>query len=379
MKAAPRVSREEQRHWMRRALRLAARGEGRTRPNPPVGAVVVRNGQVAGAGYHRQAGQPHAEIEALRAAGARARGATLYVTLEPCCTRGRTGPCTEAILAAGIAETVVATRDPNPRHGGRGLHWLTRNGVRVVEGICEAPAREMLRPFAKWIVEKIPYVTLKMGMTLDGRIGDAQGRSRWITGEASRRQVARLRSRSDAIMVGARTARADDPGLLSAAGNEPWRVVVDARGEIPLGARVLNDDARRRTLLAVGAPCPPALRAAGRRNGVTVAVLPMRQGRVCLESLMRRLGEMGVLRVLCEGGGELAAELVRQERVDEFVFFVAPRLLGGGGTVPVLGGSGWPLEQTPRLRFVQTRKTGEDLMIRAVPENPGGERAASSP
>ena len=353
--------------WMRQALRLAAGGEGLTRPNPPVGAVIVRNGRAIGAGRHERAGGPHAEINALADAGAKARGATLYVTLEPCCTRGRTGPCTAAILAAGLAEVVVGTRDPNPVHTGKGIRRLRRAGVKVVEGVCEAQARELVRPFAKRMTEGRPLLTLKMGMTLDGRIGDRLGRSKWITSEAARRRVGRMRTKTDVILVGRQTVCRDNPGLLSPGRNAPWRVIVDSRGRTPLGARVLNDAARARTLIATTARCPQAFRSACAARGVRVEILPARRGRVSLPALMRRLGELGALHVLCEGGGALAADLIADTLVDEYVFFVAPRLLGGGSSVPVVGGAGWPLKGMPSLRFLETKKIGDDLMIRAVP------------
>ncbi|MFU8781103.1 MAG: bifunctional diaminohydroxyphosphoribosylaminopyrimidine deaminase/5-amino-6-(5-phosphoribosylamino)uracil reductase RibD, partial [Kiritimatiellia bacterium] len=242
--------------WMRRALILAAKGEGRTRPNPPVGAVLVRAGKVIGEGYHRKAGGPHAEVVALRGLPLRqTRGATLYVTLEPCSTHGRTPPCVDAILAAGIAEVVVSVKDPNPKHAGRGLRLLRKHGVRVIAGVCQEEGAALLAPFAKWVTTGQPFVTLKMGMTLDGRIGDARKHSRWITGPAARREVQDLRKRVDAVLVGAGTVAADNPSLLvqSRKTGQPLRVILDGSGRIPLHAKVLGD--RYPTIIVVTDCC----------------------------------------------------------------------------------------------------------------------------
>jgi len=357
----------DDRFWMQRALALARRGVGRTRPNPPVGAVIVRSGRAVGRGYHRRAGGPHAEVYALRQAGTRAQGATLYVTLEPCSTRGRTGPCTAAVVAAGIARVVVGARDPNPRHRGRGLDRLRRRGVRVASGVCSDEAGRLLRPFAKWITRGVPFVTLKMGMTLDGRIADASGRSRWITSAVSRRVVRQLRKEADAILVGSSTAVRDDPSLLAGRASSPaWRVVVDAHGRLPPTARLLNDGAVGRTIMATTRKCTPRRLARWRGRGAAVWVLPEARGHVSLGCVLRRLGRMGILHVLCEGGGEVAAALIRGGHVDEFLFFVAPGIMGGGA-VPVVGGAGWSLAGAPRLKFAECRRVGPDLLIRATP------------
>ncbi len=325
--------------WMNRALALARRGAGLTRPNPPVGAVVVKNGRVVGEGWHRRAGGPHAEIYALRQAGSKARGATLYVTLEPCSTWGRTPPCTDAIVQSGIREVVVATRDPNRKHAGRGLRLLRQQGISVVDGVRAEEARSLIAPFAKWVLQGLPYLTLKMGMTLDGRIADVGGRSRWITGPASRREVQALRRSADAILIGARTAKLDNPSLLPVPSNgrRPLRVVVSRSRSLPKSLKLFSDGAAARTL-----------------------VFSRRPLRAVLKSLAR---DHNVLHVLCEGGGELAASLIRERLVDEVVFFVAPEFLGGQGA-PVVGGPGWPLAKMPRLQFTTVGKCGRDVMLR---------------
>jgi len=356
---------------MRRALELARRGEGLTRPNPPVGAVVVRGGRCVGEGWHRRAGGPHAEAIALRRAGERARGAALYVTLEPCCTRGRQPPCTEAILAAGVARVVAAIRDPNPLHRGRGFRRLAAANVAVDVGVGRAAAADLLAPFARWIVTGRPYVTLKLGMTLDGRIADASGASRWITGPRARAAVRQLRRRADAILVGRETVARDDPSLLPRpdGGRRPWRVVAASGGDVPLTARLLNDEAVGRTLIAVTDRCPPARERALRAKGADVVRLPAAEGGVDLAALLAALGARGLLHVLCEGGGALAAALVRAGAVDAAEFFVAPRLLGAAGRAAI--GGGWPLAEAPAWRWTEIRRVGGDLWIRARPRKTG--------
>lgn len=363
--------------WMARALALARRGRGLTRPNPPVGAVIVRNGRLVGQGWHRQAGGPHAEILALRAAGARARGAALYVTLEPCRTFGRTPPCTQAILAAGIRRVVMAARDPNPRHRGRGRRILRRAGIDVLEGIGADEARNLIVPFAKWIVTGRPYVTLKLALTLDGKIADVGRRSRWITGAASRRAVQELRRQADVILVGAGTVAADDPSLLPkpSQGRKPWRVIVDARGRVAASARVLADKAAAQTVMATTRQCPRRRWQKWQRHGARVWILPAAGRGVSLPALMRKLGRLGMLQVLCEGGSELAAALIRNRLVDDYIFFIAPRVLGGPGPVPAVGGRGWPLAAAPKLIFTECRKLGQDILIRAKPrQTPNAQR-----
>ena len=351
---------------------MARRAEGLTRPNPPVGAVVVRAGRVVGEGYHRKAGGPHAEVVALRQAEARARGGTLYVTLEPCCTWGRTPPCTEAILKAGVSKVVVAARDPNPAHAGRGLRLLRKGGVKIIEGILEAEACELIAPFARWILTRRPYVTLKMGMTLDGRIADETGASRWITGPVARRKVQALRRRVDGILVGTRTLLKDNPSLqpVPARGRKPWRIVLAPKGDVPLKAKVLTDGCAGRTLVVVAKKCPENRARAIVATGARVLRISDRGGRIKLAALLDELGRMGLLHVLCEGGGELAAALIANGLVDEYLFFVSPSILGGGAAA-VVGGPGWRMDNRPHVRFISFEVCGPDLLIRARPERRG--------
>jgi diaminohydroxyphosphoribosylaminopyrimidine deaminase/5-amino-6-(5-phosphoribosylamino)uracil reductase len=340
---------------MQRALALARRGEGLTRPNPPVGAVLVQNGKIIAEGFHKKAGGPHAEVNCLKSAiGNRAKGelgpviagqrsgnlksSILYVTLEPCSTHGRTPPCTDLILERGIRRVVIGAKDPNPAHAGRGVRILRRAGVEVITDVCRAEAEALIVPFAKRILTGMPYVTLKLAATIDGRIADASGKSKWITGPQARAKVQALRRSADAIMVGAGTVRADNPSLLPrpAKGRTPWRVIVGST--LQANAGVLTDEAAGRTVVMNGP----------------------------LKKILSELGKQGVMHVLCEGGGELAGSLVRAGLVDEFALFVAPAMLGGDG-VPMFGQKGWPLTKMPLLSFQTLEKLGKDVFIRALP------------
>ncbi|MCX6992146.1 MAG: bifunctional diaminohydroxyphosphoribosylaminopyrimidine deaminase/5-amino-6-(5-phosphoribosylamino)uracil reductase RibD [Kiritimatiellaeota bacterium] len=363
------TSRLDHNHWMARALALARRGEGLTRPNPPVGAVIVRGHCLVGQGWHHHAGALHAEALAIRKAGARARNATLYVTLEPCCTQGRTPPCTRAIIQSGIQRVVLAARDPNPRHNGRGIAILRKAGLEVIEGVAAPEARLLIAPFTRWIRTLRPYLTLKLAMSLDGKIADERGQSRWITGPAARRQVHIWRRSADAILVGARTVLADDPSLLPkpSGRRRPWRVIVDARGTLASSAKIFTDGFQTQTIIATTRRCPARQQAAWRSTGVKVWVLPRSPRGVSLTALMKKLGRLGCLHVLCEGGGELSASLIRAGLVNEFRFFIAPRIIGGRKAPGAVGGVGWPLSAAPKLVFTECRRMGQDLLIRARP------------
>ena len=352
--------------WMTEALRLARLGEGLTRPNPPVGAVIVKNGRIVGRGFHRKAGGPHAEVYALRQAGARAKGATLYVTLEPCCTFGRTPPCVEGIIQAGIKKVVAAAFDPNSRHTGKGFRQLRQVGIEVVTGVGAGEADGLLAPFASAMIRKRPYVALKLAESLDGRIADASGRSKWISGPAARTVVQGLRRQTDAVMVGAGTVLKDDPSLLPrpSKGRRPFRVIVDAAGKVPANHRVFLDESASQTILVTTKQCPARRQAEYAARGAKVMVLPTVGRGVSLPALLKSLNGLGVLHVLCEGGSELAGSLVRANLVDEWVLFVAPVIIGGKG-IGAIGGKGWKLAGAPRLKIVETRMVGGDVMIRA--------------
>ncbi|MBI3320967.1 MAG: bifunctional diaminohydroxyphosphoribosylaminopyrimidine deaminase/5-amino-6-(5-phosphoribosylamino)uracil reductase RibD [Candidatus Omnitrophica bacterium] len=351
------------------ALRLARRALGRTSPNPAVGAVVVKGGRIVGQGYHRRAGWPHAEIEALRRAGPRARGATLYVTLEPCNHTGRTPPCCDAILQAGIARVVAAATDPNPLTSGRGLARLRRSGVRVIAGVLRQEARRLNEPFWKAMRARMPLVIAKVGQSLDGKIATRRGESRWITSAEARRLAHQWRGRVDAVLVGVNTILQDDPLLTVRAAprrpGRPLKVIVDSRLRTPLSARCLSAKPPSPTLIATTVRAGRK-REALRRRGAELLTLPARRGRVPLRRLCRRLARRGVQSILIEGGGEVLAGAFAERLVDRIVFFIAPLLIGGRQAPGSLGGSGARrLSQAVRLADVTYRRVGPDLCVEA--------------
>lgn len=360
---------ESDRHWMAMALTEASKGVGQTRPNPPVGAVVVRDGRCLGKGYHQRAGGAHAEVEALQACSVDPAGATLYVTLEPCSTQGRTPPCTNLILERRLARVVVASDDPNPNHRGRGLRLLTRAGVRVDTGVCRDEGDRLIAPFGKWITTRRPFVTLKLATTLDGCLADRQRNSQWITGAEARAEVQRLRRAADVVMVGSGTARADNPSLRyrGPAPDIGMRLVVDSRGSLSPDAKLFTDGESDRTIVATTSACPETRRLAYEAAGAAVWVLPSTKGQVSLPSLMLRLGRNGVLHVLCEGGAGLAGGLVDAALVDAYVMFLAPKLLGGGDALACIGGKGRLLPRALNLTFESVQPVGCDMMICAKP------------
>ncbi len=357
----------EDRKWMRRAIALARLSEGHTRPNPPVGAVVVGGGRKLGEGRHLCAGGAHAEVEALNACRAPVAGATLYVTLEPCCTTGRTPPCTDRIVRDGIGRVVVGCRDANGRHSGRGLDLLMKQGVEVVCGVCEAEAVDLVRPFTKHIVTGYPFVTVKLALTLDGRIADRTCRAKWITGAAARAEVQRMRRRADVMLVGAGTVCADDPSLLCRlpGGGQLMRVIVDAAGRTPAQAQVYTDDAAARTIVATTPAAAAKKAAAWSKHGAQVwTFAPDKTGRVPLRRVLKKLGDAGYLQVLCEGGGRLVGGLNDAGLVDEYCLFYAPAVLGDVRAVSSVAGQGFLLGKMPRLRCVELKRFGEDVMMR---------------
>ncbi len=366
-----RMSPTDDLHWMRRALALARRGMGRTCPNPMVGAVLVRDGQRVGQGWHHRAGLPHAEIEAIRDAhshGHDLRGATLYVTLEPCSTHGRTPPCTDAILAARIGRVVVAATDPNPAHAGRGLDLLRNAGIRVEAGLLAEAATELNVGFNHWILHNTPFVTLKAGLTLDGKIATRTGESRWITNARSRLDVMRLRRAHDAMVVGIGTVLADNPRLtirLADREHSPLRVVVDTHARTPLEAGLLNDAFQSRTRIVVGESAPQD-RVQQLRERVQVWVAPERDGRVDLQWLMGELGRHPVTRLLVEGGGTLHAAFLADHLAQRIRFYYAPMVVGGSHAPRAVAGPGFQtLTEIPRLGRIRHRFFGDDLMVEA--------------
>jgi diaminohydroxyphosphoribosylaminopyrimidine deaminase/5-amino-6-(5-phosphoribosylamino)uracil reductase len=352
---------------MDRALALAARGLGRTFPNPPVGAVFVRGGRIVGEGFHRRAGGPHAEIVALRQAGALARGADLYVTLEPCAHQGRTPSCAKTLLSLGLRRVVVAVTDPNPRVRGRGLRILRAAGARVSVGEGAGAAAQLVAGHASLVARGRPWVVLKLGASLDGRIATRDGRSRWITGPRARRRAHELRGMADAVLVGARTVRADNPRLTCRirGRRHPIRVVVaGVRPNLPAGAHVLRDGMAP-TWIVVPRGASPATVAGLRRRGVDVIQVPGSGRRVAFGALVRALAGRGITRLMIEGGGEVAAAALRARVVDEVVLFLAPMLIGADG-IPAIGRLALPsLGRAVRLHGTRVERVGPDLLVRA--------------
>ncbi len=354
--------------WLGRALDLAEKGRCTVSPNPMVGAVVVRGGRAVGEGFHRRAGGPHAEVAALGAAGAAARGADLYLTLEPCVHQGRTPPCAPAVIASGVRRVVVAATDPNPLVAGRGVAALRRAGVEVELAPAEWRRRavEQNEKFRAWIAGGRPFVLAKWASTLDGRIASSKRESRWITGEAARRRGLLLREEYDAVLVGAGTVRADDPRLtrrLGKAGGRPhWRCVLDGRLRVPETARVFRGPGERLVVTAADASHPKARRLA--RRGIHVWSLPGRgAGRVDLARLLAELSRHGVASLMVEGGAETLAAFVAAGLVDRVAAFLAPRLLGGVRAPGALGGAGAALGRTPWLRGERIERVGRDLLV----------------
>ena len=332
---------------MRAALREAARGVGQTSPNPAVGAVIVRGGRVITRGFHQRAGLPHAEIEALRMLKnpVLARWATIFVTLEPCSTHGRTPPCVEAIIRAGFARVVIGTVDPNPAHAGRGVGLLRAAGIAVTCGVLENECRELNAGFNQWIVTRMPLVIAKAGMSLDGRLTRPPGEGQWLTSAASRADAMRLRAQVDAILIGAQTLRSDNPRLTIrgvTGARQPWRVIVTRSGDLPKDAHVFTDAHRDRTLVFRGKS---------------------------LRAVLRELGRREITSVLLEGGGRVLGEAFDRRLVDRVQFYVAPLLCGG--PVPAVGGRGvGATVEAPLLRNPRYDRIGSDLRLTAEVEYP---------
>jgi diaminohydroxyphosphoribosylaminopyrimidine deaminase / 5-amino-6-(5-phosphoribosylamino)uracil reductase len=355
--------------FLKRALRLARRGFGRTSPNPMVGAVLVKNGRIIGQGWHHRAGEPHAEIEALRAAKESPKGATLFVTLEPCCTHGRTPPCTDAIIAAGLKRVVVASLDPNPAHCGKGLKILQKAGISVSHGLLADREMELNETFRHWIVHRTPFVTVKAAMSLDGKIATRAGESKWITGPAARACGMTLRTGADAILVGVNTIVMDNPNLtLRQPGFEDKklrRIVLDPTGRIPLRSKVVTDKFAELTTVVVTRAASPR-RLAALRKRVQVLKAQTRNGGIDLRWLLEKLGRDQVTSLLVEGGGETNATFLLQRLAQRVAFFYAPMILGGRDAPKAVAGNG-VRDLTSRiiLRDVQWRRLGADLLLTA--------------
>ena len=363
--------------FMRLALRLAKRGYGCTSPNPTVGAVLVKGGKIIGRGRTSPAGGPHAEIEAIRSSknrGHNPKGATLYVTLEPCCTHGRTPPCTDAIKADGIKRVIVGATDPNPKHVGKGFAILKRAGIEVASGVLADECAELNEAFNHWIVHRTPFVTVKAAMTLDGKIATASGESKWITGDQARAHGMKLRQGSDAILVGVNTVLTDDPSLTVRwqMADGRWqmgklirRFVLDSMGRTPLDAKVVGDEQAALTTIVVSERAPKK-RVAALAKQTNVLVAPQTSSTLDLKWLLRRLGKENITNLLVEGGGEVNAAFLMGGFAQRVAFFYAPKILGGRESRKGVAGEGAKsLSEAVQLRDVEWRKLGADLLLTA--------------
>ncbi len=352
--------------YMRMALRLAEKARGRTSPNPMVGAVVMKNGRIISRGWHKKAGEPHAEAIALKKAGAAARGAALYVTLEPCSHNNkRTPPCCPLVVNSGAKRVVVAMIDPNPQVSGNGIKGLRSAGIEVTTGVLKDEAKKLNEAFVKHVSTEMPFVTLKVAQTLDGKIATSSGESKWITGEAARKEGHKLRDINDAILVGINTVLNDDPSLTTriSGGRDPIRVIVDSKLRIPLTSKVLTQKSSAKTIIATISASKAKIEKL-RAKGAEIIRTRNSNGRVDLRDLMKKLGKMDIMSVLIEGGSEINASALKAGIVDKVIMFLAPMLMTGKDSVCSIGGTA-PLKlgQARRLKDVTIKFVGKDLMV----------------
>jgi diaminohydroxyphosphoribosylaminopyrimidine deaminase/5-amino-6-(5-phosphoribosylamino)uracil reductase len=355
---------------MERTLRLAAKGRFTTSPNPMVGAVIVKNRKIISEDFHKKPGDLHAEALAIEKAGKIANGSTLYVTLEPCChLEKRTPPCTRAIINAGIKEVIVGMIDPNPRVSGKGIVELKKAGIRVRTGILEEKAKRLNEAYIKYITTKKPFVTLKIAMTLDGKIATPEGKSKWITGEKSRKMVHQLRASVDAIITAIGTVKADDPQLTSRikGGTNPKRIIVDPDLEIPLYAKVLQVPPETIIVTRKSEVRSQKSEVDKKKNILSdkgINIIEYEGEKVNLDWLMKKLGEREITSVLIEGGSSLNARALEDGIVDKIMFFIAPKIIGGEESFPAVGGRSFKkLEDAYRIKDLKVKRTGEDILL----------------
>ena len=366
-------------NYMSIALDLAAMGRGRTSPNPMVGAVIVKDGKIVGKGWHKKAGTPHAEALALLKAGADAEGGTLYVNLEPCCHLDKlTPPCTDAILKSSIRRVVVGMLDPNPKVSGKGIETLREGGVEVEVGVLQERCEKLNKVFTKFILTRMPFVTLKVAQTLDGKIATSTGESKWITGPDARKHGHMLRNFADAIVVGIGTVLRDDPSLttrIEDAENtkDPERIILDSTLRIPLDAKVLNVQSKATTYIATTLAAPTAKIKELKKKNAEIIILG-EGGSITMPLLMEELGKMGLINVLIEGGSRVNAEALRSGVVDKVAFFIAPKILGGDDARGSIGASSpESLDQAIPLHDMRFTRLGEDVLVEAFLKKPDEE------
>lgn len=352
--------------FMQRAIELAKRGLGRTSPNPPVGAILVHDGKVVGEGFHPAAGLPHAEVFALRDAGDKARNSDLYVTLEPCCHQGRTGPCTTAVIDAGIARVFVGTQDPNPQVAGKGMQRLRDAGIDVVCDLLKTECQQLIAPFAKYTASGLPYVVFKAAMTLDGQTATANGDSRWISCAASREAVHQLRNQVDGIMVGSGTVKTDDPRLtarLHADHRDPVRIVFDGKLETSPQAIVYTQSSDAKTILVTASGHSESALQPYRASGVEILQVARNADALDLPAALAELAKRNLHYLLLEGGSVLGGAMMRAGLVDRMMVFVAPKLLGGVGHNLLAGEGAASISEAFSLKNLRARQIDTDILI----------------
>lgn len=355
--------------YMKRALALARKGIGHTSPNPAVGCVIVKNGQIVGEGWHKKAGGHHAEIHALNNAGEASRGADVYVTLEPCCHTGKTPPCVDALIAAGIKRVYAGMTDPNPLVAGKGIATLQNAGIEAFTGILERECQAINKPFIKYVTTGLPYIIYKCAMTLDGKIATVTGESRWISGEQSRKFVHKMRSTLDAVMVGVDTIIADNPQLTvrHIKGRNPLRIIVDSTLRTPESVSVLSGKLAHKTIIATTEQ-NPRVHLRYSQSGAKIIVCNADAGRVDLLDLLKKLAKEGIQSILLEGGSRLAGDALRHGLIDECIFFYAPKVIGSDGFSPFAITGITSMNNSIRFLGADIKRMGEDLVVTAYPE-----------
>lgn len=359
---------QQDQQYMKQAMELAEKARGRTGPNPLVGALIVKNGQIIGKGYHQKYGGHHGEVNAFNAQTETAKGATLYVTLEPCHHFGKTPPCVDRVIKEGVGRVVIGLKDPNPLVAGKSIEKLQKHGIDTTVGVLEAALKEQNRIFLKYIRSQRPYTVIKTAMSLDGKIATASGESRWITGEQARGYVHVLRDQMAGIMVGVGTVIEDNPSLTTRfshkEGADPHRIIVDTRGRIPVTSKVLHLESKAKTIIASTELMEKDKKKALEDLGATIIINPIKNERVDLKYLFDRLGEEKIDSILVEGGSTLNFSLIEEGLVDRIISFIAPKIIGGESAKTPIGGRGiLRMEEVISLKNIQYRQFGEDFMI----------------
>ncbi len=359
---------QQDQQYMKQAMELAEKARGRTGPNPLVGALIVKNGQIIGKGYHQKYGGHHGEVNAFNAQTETSKGATLYVTLEPCHHFGKTPPCVDRVIKEGVGRVVIGLKDPNPLVAGKSIEKLQKHGIDTTVGVLEAALKEQNRIFLKYIRSQRPYTVIKTAMSLDGKIATASGESRWITGEQARGYVHVLRDQMAGIMVGVGTVIEDNPSLTTRfshkEGADPHRIIVDTRGRIPVTSKVLHLESKAKTIIASTELMEKDKKKALEDLGATVIINPIKNERVDLKYLFDRLGEEKIDSILVEGGSTLNFSLIEEGLVDRIISFIAPKIIGGESAKTPIGGRGiLRMEEVISLKNIQYRQFGEDFMI----------------